>query len=50
MSIFTHLNLIKDAGLQSKFAQVKANDKYFNIKKTKTSHFFRKDKDFKWDL
>lgn len=35
MSTFTHLNLLKDAGLKNKFAQVKANDMYFNIKKKK---------------
>lgn len=33
MSTFTHLNLLKDAGLENRFAQVKANDMYFNIKK-----------------
>lgn len=32
MPTFTLLNLLKDTGLQNKFAQVKANDKYFNIK------------------
>lgn len=32
MSTFTHLNLLKDAGLKNKFAQVKANGMYFNIK------------------
>lgn len=32
MSTFTHLNLLKDARVKNKFAQVKANDMYFNIK------------------
>lgn len=31
MSTFTNVNLLKDAGLKSRFAQVKANDMYFNI-------------------
>lgn len=37
MSTFTHLNLLKDAGLENRFAQVKANDRHFNIKKKKKS-------------
>lgn len=35
MPTFTHLNLLKDAGLKNRFAQVKANDVYFNIQKKK---------------
>lgn len=35
MSTFTNVNLLKDAGLKSRFAQVKANYMYFNIKKKK---------------
>lgn len=35
MVTFTHLNLLEDAGVEDTFAQVKANDMYFNIKKKK---------------
>lgn len=35
MATFTHLNLLEDAGVEDRFAQVKANDMYFNIKKKK---------------
>lgn len=57
MSTFTHLNLFKDAGLENRFAQVKANDMYFNIKKTKQkqnpnkiTHLYRNSEDFKREL
>lgn len=51
MSTFTHINLLKDAGLKSRFAQVKANDIYFNIKKKiKPQIIYRNGEDFKRHL
>lgn len=57
MSTFTHLNLLKDAGLENRFAQVKANDMHFNIKKkiknqnsNKITHLYRNSEDFRRDL